>query len=172
MTRCFPGWTFLLEHSAHYLNKKLARLITSCRMRIRRTRNILELAWLCWRATPTSSAFPCRLCPPSAQTGRLRRLQIIIKGVSKIRETVSLPVLRRKDEKRALGWHWFVVVDAVGQGRSGFVAGPACVRCHTNSSVVFSQRMSTILEWAELFSQQNSYEFHVSWPPLSFVGSN
>jgi len=34
------------------------------------------------------------------------------------------PVLRRKDEKRALGWHWFVVVDAVGQGRSGFVAGP------------------------------------------------
>ena len=48
----------------------------------------------------------------------------------------SLPVLRRKDEKRALGWHGFVVVDAVGQGRSGFVAGPACVRCHTNSSVV------------------------------------
>ena len=54
----------------------------------------------------------------------------------------------------------------------GSLQGLRASGCHTNSSVVFSQRMSTILEWAELFSQQNSYVFHVSLPPLSFVGSN
>ena len=37
---------------------------------------------------------------------------------------------------------------------------------------LFSQRMSTIMEWAELFSQQNSYVFHFFLPPLSFLGSN